>query len=156
MENNFPQTAASFSTIGPVLHGGLNVINYANNWPGKSNYFEIYGNIFWKCNRKYVSLFVPNFWSCVFLSLDVTISLGDVVTLHNDTISEITKRILQEVQIPLHMVCNIMLFPFRIYWTSSTNTFYFCYIERWWRNSYTFDFLHTFSKGVFQKEHISR
>ncbi|XP_017279339.1 ATP-binding cassette sub-family A member 12 [Kryptolebias marmoratus] len=68
IENIFPEIANSLSTIQPVLVEGLNVISYAQNWPGK----------------------------------EVTISLGDVVTLHNDTISEIAKRILQEVQIPLH------------------------------------------------------
>jgi len=43
----------------------------------------------------------------ILFSLDVSISLGEVVMLHNDSLSEIMKRVLQEVQIPLDKVCAI-------------------------------------------------
>ncbi|KAM4558332.1 uncharacterized protein abca12 [Odontesthes bonariensis] len=40
---------------------------------------------------------------------DVSISLGEVVMLHNDSLSEIMKRVLQEVQIPLDKAIGLTL-----------------------------------------------
>lgn len=40
----------------------------------------------------------------IWFRLDVTISLGEVVTLHNGSINEMVKLVLQQVQIPLDKV----------------------------------------------------
>ncbi|XP_059199203.1 glucosylceramide transporter ABCA12 [Centropristis striata] len=40
---------------------------------------------------------------------DVSISLGDVVTLQNDSLSEVVRRVLQEVQIPLDKAIGLTL-----------------------------------------------
>uniref|UniRef100_A0A3Q2QFZ9 ATP binding cassette subfamily A member 12 n=1 Tax=Fundulus heteroclitus TaxID=8078 RepID=A0A3Q2QFZ9_FUNHE len=39
---------------------------------------------------------------------DVSITLGDIVKLRNDTVSDVVKRILQEVHIPLHQAVGLM------------------------------------------------
>ncbi|XP_023284363.1 ATP-binding cassette sub-family A member 12 [Seriola lalandi dorsalis] len=75
IQSNFPEAAASLSTVHPLLAGGINVIRYVQNWPGK----------------------------------DVSISLGEVVTLQNDTLSEMVKPILQQVQIPLDKAIGLTL-----------------------------------------------
>ncbi|XP_044222425.1 glucosylceramide transporter ABCA12 [Thunnus albacares] len=75
IQSNFPEVNASVSMVYPLLVGGINVIHYVQNWPGK----------------------------------DVSISLGDVVTLHNDSLSEIVKRVLQDVQIPLDKAIGLTL-----------------------------------------------
>ncbi|XP_037646002.1 uncharacterized protein abca12 isoform X7 [Sebastes umbrosus] len=67
IQNNFPEVGASLSTVHPLLAGGINMIRYAQKWPGRG----------------------------------VSITLGDVVTLQNDSLSEMVKRVLQEVKIPL-------------------------------------------------------
>ncbi|XP_010767502.1 ATP-binding cassette sub-family A member 12-like, partial [Notothenia coriiceps] len=35
IESNFPEAGASLSTVHPLLAGGINLINYAQNWPGR-------------------------------------------------------------------------------------------------------------------------
>lgn len=40
----------------------------------------------------------------MILLLDVSIPLGDVIILQNDSLSDMVKRVLQEVQIPLDKV----------------------------------------------------
>nr|XP_040057060.1 ATP-binding cassette sub-family A member 12 [Gasterosteus aculeatus aculeatus] len=70
-----PEANASLSAVDPLLAGGLNLIHYVQNWPGK----------------------------------DVTISLGEIVTLENDSLSEMVKRILQEVKIPLDKAVGLLL-----------------------------------------------
>ncbi|KAM4609404.1 uncharacterized protein ACJ7VT_015176 [Polymixia lowei] len=75
IQKNFPEAGASISTVHPVLAGGINLIHYVQNWPGR----------------------------------DVYIALGDVVTLQNDTLSEVVKRVLQEVRIPLDKAVGLML-----------------------------------------------
>ncbi|XP_062287286.1 glucosylceramide transporter ABCA12 [Scomber scombrus] len=75
IQSNFPEVSASVSVVHPVLVGGINMIHYLQNWPGK----------------------------------DVTVSLGDVVTLQNDSMSEIVKRVLQDVHIPLDKAIGLTL-----------------------------------------------
>ncbi|XP_061579710.1 glucosylceramide transporter ABCA12 [Cololabis saira] len=75
IQRNFNETGAAFATVHPFLAGGINLLDYIQNWPGK----------------------------------DVTISLGDVVTMHNDTLSDLVKRVLQEVQIPLDKAVGLTL-----------------------------------------------
>ncbi|XP_071316090.1 ATP-binding cassette sub-family A member 13 [Trachinotus anak] len=75
IESNFPEAGASLSTVQPLLVGGINLIRYVQNWPGK----------------------------------DVSIPLGEVVTLQNDTLSEMVKLVLQEVQIPLDKAIGLTL-----------------------------------------------
>ncbi|XP_070694461.1 uncharacterized protein abca12 [Pempheris klunzingeri] len=75
IQSNFPEAGASLSTVHPLLAGGINLIHYVQNWPGK----------------------------------DVSISLGAVVTLQNDSLSEMVKRVLQEVQIPLDKAIALTL-----------------------------------------------
>ncbi|KAL6100670.1 abca12 [Pungitius sinensis] len=70
-----PDANASFSTVGPLLAGGLNLVQYVQNWPGK----------------------------------DATVSLGDIVTLQNDSLSEMIKLYLQEVKIPLDKAFGLTL-----------------------------------------------
>nr|XP_054603018.1 glucosylceramide transporter ABCA12 isoform X2 [Nothobranchius furzeri] len=67
IKTDFPQTSESLSTINPLLVGGIKVVQYIRNWPGK----------------------------------DVTVTLGDIVTLQNDTIGGISNFILQGIHIPL-------------------------------------------------------
>uniref|UniRef100_A0A3Q3JQ42 ABC transporter domain-containing protein n=1 Tax=Monopterus albus TaxID=43700 RepID=A0A3Q3JQ42_MONAL len=67
-KGNFSDTDAALSSLHPVLVGGINMINYIQNWPGKN----------------------------------VSVSLGDIIALQNDSISEVVKHVLPEVQIPLH------------------------------------------------------
>uniref|UniRef100_A0A8C9YEQ3 ATP binding cassette subfamily A member 12 n=1 Tax=Sander lucioperca TaxID=283035 RepID=A0A8C9YEQ3_SANLU len=75
IQSNFPEASASLSTVHPLLAGGINMIHYAQNWPGK----------------------------------DVTISLGEVVTLPNYSLSEMVTGVLQEVKIPLHKAIGLTL-----------------------------------------------
>lgn len=37
IEKNFPEAGASLSPVHPLLVGGINVIRYIQNWPGKGN-----------------------------------------------------------------------------------------------------------------------
>ncbi|XP_033473300.2 uncharacterized protein abca12 [Epinephelus lanceolatus] len=67
LQGNFPEASASLSPVHPLLAGGINLVHYAQNWPGK----------------------------------DVSISLREVVTLENDTLSDMVRLVLQEVTIPL-------------------------------------------------------
>ncbi|KAK5890557.1 hypothetical protein CesoFtcFv8_014071 [Champsocephalus esox] len=75
IESNFPEAGASLSTVHPLLVGGINLINYAQNWPGR----------------------------------DVSIPLGEIVTLQNDTLSEIVKTLLQNIKIPLDKAIGLAL-----------------------------------------------
>uniref|UniRef100_A0A8C4EJC6 ATP-binding cassette, sub-family A (ABC1), member 12 n=1 Tax=Dicentrarchus labrax TaxID=13489 RepID=A0A8C4EJC6_DICLA len=75
IQSNFPEAGASLSTVHPLLVGGINILHYVQNWPGK----------------------------------DVSVSLGDVVMLHNDSLSEMVKYVLQEVQIPLDKAIGLTL-----------------------------------------------
>ncbi|XP_050926506.1 LOW QUALITY PROTEIN: glucosylceramide transporter ABCA12 [Lates calcarifer] len=75
IQSSFPEAGASLSIVHPVLVGGINLIHYGQNWPGK----------------------------------DVSIPLGDVVTLHNDSLSEMVRHVLQEVQIPLDKAIGLTL-----------------------------------------------
>ncbi|KAK5861274.1 hypothetical protein PBY51_022684 [Eleginops maclovinus] len=75
IESNFPEAGASLSTVHPLLAGGINFINYAQNWPGR----------------------------------DVSISLGAVVTLQNDSLSEMVKTLLQNIKIPLDKAIGLTL-----------------------------------------------
>ncbi|XP_078117793.1 uncharacterized protein abca12 isoform X2 [Sander vitreus] len=75
IQSDFPEASASLSTVHPLLAGGINMIHYAQNWPGK----------------------------------DVTISLGEVVTLPNYPLSEMVTGVLQEVNIPLHKAIGLTL-----------------------------------------------
>ncbi|XP_044072836.1 LOW QUALITY PROTEIN: glucosylceramide transporter ABCA12 [Siniperca chuatsi] len=75
IQSNFPEAGASLSTVQPLLVGGINLINYVQNWPGK----------------------------------DVSISLGEVVTLQNGSLNEMVKRVLQEVKIPLDKAIGLTL-----------------------------------------------
>ncbi|TDH06958.1 hypothetical protein EPR50_G00119380 [Perca flavescens] len=75
IQSNFPEASASLSTMHLLLAGGINMIHYAQNWPGK----------------------------------DVSISLGEVVTLPNYSISEMVTHVLQEVKIPLHKAIGLTL-----------------------------------------------
>uniref|UniRef100_A0A3Q1B3N0 ABC transporter domain-containing protein n=1 Tax=Amphiprion ocellaris TaxID=80972 RepID=A0A3Q1B3N0_AMPOC len=75
IQSNFPETGATLSMVQPLLAGGINLIHYVQNWPGKGVY----------------------------------ISLGEVVTLKNDSLSEIVKRVLQEVQIPLDKAIGLTM-----------------------------------------------
>ncbi|XP_035533108.1 ATP-binding cassette sub-family A member 12 [Morone saxatilis] len=75
IQTNFPEAGASLSTVHPLLVGGINILHYVQNWPGK----------------------------------EVSVSLGDVVTLHNDSLSEMVKYVLQEVQIPLDKAIGLTL-----------------------------------------------
>ncbi|XP_040004739.1 ATP-binding cassette sub-family A member 12 [Xiphias gladius] len=75
IQSNFPDAGASLSTVHPLVVGGIKLIRYVQNWPGK----------------------------------DVSISLGEVVTLQNDSLSEMVKRVLQEVQIPLDKAIGLTL-----------------------------------------------
>ncbi|XP_069010699.1 uncharacterized protein abca12 [Embiotoca jacksoni] len=75
IQNNFPETGAPLSTVHPLLAGGINLINYVQNWPGKN----------------------------------VSVSLRDIVTLHNDSLSEMVKLVLQEVQIPLDKAIGLTM-----------------------------------------------
>uniref|UniRef100_A0A3Q1F1V9 ATP-binding cassette, sub-family A (ABC1), member 12 n=1 Tax=Acanthochromis polyacanthus TaxID=80966 RepID=A0A3Q1F1V9_9TELE len=75
IQSNFPETAATLSMMHPLLAGGINLIHYVQNWPGKGVY----------------------------------ISLGEVVTLKNDSLGEIVKRVLQEVQIPLDKAIGLTM-----------------------------------------------
>ncbi|KAL7385149.1 hypothetical protein ABVT39_016568 [Epinephelus coioides] len=67
LQGNFPEASASLSPVHPLLAGGINLVHYAQNWPGR----------------------------------DVSISLREVVTLENDTLSDMVRLVLQEVTIPL-------------------------------------------------------
>ncbi|KAG8000730.1 ATP-binding cassette sub-family A member 12, partial [Nibea albiflora] len=75
IQSNFPEVGASLSTVHPVLVGGINLLRYVQNWPGK----------------------------------DVSIPLGEVITLQNDSLSDMVKRVLQEVQIPLDKAIALTL-----------------------------------------------
>ncbi|XP_047193227.1 glucosylceramide transporter ABCA12 isoform X2 [Scophthalmus maximus] len=75
IEKNFPEAGASLSPVHPLLVGGINVIRYIQNWPGK----------------------------------DVSISLGEVVTLQNDSLSDMVKYVLREVQIPLDKAIGLTM-----------------------------------------------
>ncbi|XP_070770245.1 uncharacterized protein abca12 [Enoplosus armatus] len=75
IQSNFPEAGASLSTVQPLLVGGINLIHYIQNWPGK----------------------------------DVSISLGEVVTLQNGSLSEMVKRVLQQVKIPLDKAIGLTL-----------------------------------------------
>ncbi|TKS67339.1 ATP-binding cassette sub-family A member 12 [Collichthys lucidus] len=75
IESNFPEVGASLSTVHPVLVGGISLLRYVQNWPGK----------------------------------DVSIPLGDVTILQNDSLSDMVKRVLQEVQIPLDKAIALTL-----------------------------------------------
>ncbi|XP_031714357.1 ATP-binding cassette sub-family A member 12 [Anarrhichthys ocellatus] len=75
IQSIIPEAGASLSAVHPLLAGGINLIHYAQNWPGK----------------------------------DVSISLGEVVTLQNDSLSEMVKRVLQEVKIPLDKAIGLTL-----------------------------------------------
>ncbi|KAG7227448.1 hypothetical protein INR49_005262 [Caranx melampygus] len=75
IESNFPEAGAVLSTVHPLLVGGINLIHYVQNWPGK----------------------------------DVSISLEEVVMLQNDSLSEILKPVLQQVQIPLDKAIGLTL-----------------------------------------------
>ncbi|XP_033990287.1 uncharacterized protein abca12 isoform X2 [Trematomus bernacchii] len=75
IESNFPEAGASLSTVHPLLAGGINLINYAQNWPGR----------------------------------DVSIPLGEIVTLQNDTLSEMVKTLLQNIKIPLDKAIGLAL-----------------------------------------------
>ncbi|KAF7662181.1 hypothetical protein LDENG_00244240 [Lucifuga dentata] len=65
----------SVSMVHPLLTGGINLINYVQNWPGK----------------------------------DVSIILGDIVTLQNDSLSEAVKTVLQNIKIPLDKAIYLSL-----------------------------------------------
>ncbi|KAF3843013.1 hypothetical protein F7725_001862 [Dissostichus mawsoni] len=75
IESNLPEVGASLSTVRPLLAGGINLINYAQNWPGR----------------------------------DVSIPLGEIVTLQNDTLSEMVKTLLQNIKIPLDKAIGLAL-----------------------------------------------
>ncbi|XP_053295252.1 uncharacterized protein abca12 isoform X4 [Pleuronectes platessa] len=75
IQKNFPEASPTLSSANLVIAGGINVIRYIQNWPGKV----------------------------------VSISLGDVVTLQNDSISEMLKRVLQEVKIPLDQAIGLTM-----------------------------------------------
>ncbi|XP_032384919.1 ATP-binding cassette sub-family A member 12 isoform X2 [Etheostoma spectabile] len=75
IQSNFPEASASLSNMHPLLAGGINMIHYAQNWPGK----------------------------------DVSITLGEVVTLPNNSLSEMVTVVLQEVKIPLHKAIGLTL-----------------------------------------------
>ncbi|XP_038576238.1 uncharacterized protein abca12 isoform X3 [Micropterus salmoides] len=74
IQSNFPEAGASFPTAHPLIVGGINLIHYVQNWPGK----------------------------------DVSISLGEVV-IQNSSLSEMMKRVLQEVRIPLDKAIGLTL-----------------------------------------------
>ncbi|XP_077472726.1 uncharacterized protein abca12 [Stigmatopora argus] len=75
IQKNYSETAEPISVLHPIIAGGINIINYFQNWPGN----------------------------------DVTISLGDIVSLHNDSFSEAVEQVLQIVQIPLPQVMLLTL-----------------------------------------------
>ncbi|XP_049904471.1 glucosylceramide transporter ABCA12 isoform X1 [Epinephelus moara] len=75
LQGNFPEASASLSPVHPLLAGGINLVHYAQNWPGK----------------------------------DVSISLREVVTLENDTLSDMVRLVLQEVTIPLNKAIFLTL-----------------------------------------------
>ncbi|XP_042350102.1 glucosylceramide transporter ABCA12 [Plectropomus leopardus] len=75
IQTNFPEASDSLSAVYPVFAGGINVIHYAQNWPGKA----------------------------------VSISLGAVVTLQNDSLIEMVKPVLQGVEIPLDKAIGLTL-----------------------------------------------
>ncbi|XP_060944020.1 uncharacterized protein abca12 [Limanda limanda] len=75
IQKNFPEASATLSPVNLVIAGGINVIRYMQNWPGRV----------------------------------VSITLGDVVTLQNDSISEMVKSVLQEVKIPLDQAIGLTM-----------------------------------------------
>ncbi|KAM8855240.1 uncharacterized protein abca12 [Spinachia spinachia] len=75
LQSVIPEANPSLSAMDPLLAGGLNLIHYVQNWPGK----------------------------------DVSISLGEIVTLQNDSLSEVVKLVLQEVKIPLDKAVGLTL-----------------------------------------------
>ncbi|XP_073329250.1 uncharacterized protein abca12 [Pagrus major] len=75
IKSNFPEAGASLSRIRPVFVGGISLLQYVQNWPGKA----------------------------------VSIPLGDVVTLQNDSVSEMVKQLLQNVEIPLDKAIALTL-----------------------------------------------
>uniref|UniRef100_A0A671U5T1 ATP binding cassette subfamily A member 12 n=1 Tax=Sparus aurata TaxID=8175 RepID=A0A671U5T1_SPAAU len=75
IKSNFPEAGASLSTVRPVLVGGISLLQYVQNWPGKA----------------------------------VSITLGDVVTLQNDSVSEMVRQVLQNVKIPLDKAIALTL-----------------------------------------------
>lgn len=48
IQSNFPEVGGSFSMVQPLLVGGINVIHYVNEWPGKGNYAPLC--VSHKCN----------------------------------------------------------------------------------------------------------
>lgn len=75
IQKDFPETGASLSTVKPLLVGGINLLQYVQNWPGK----------------------------------DVSISLEEVVTLQNDSLSEMVAFVLKQIQIPLDKAIALTL-----------------------------------------------
>ncbi|XP_036965803.1 ATP-binding cassette sub-family A member 12 isoform X3 [Acanthopagrus latus] len=75
IKSNFPEAGASLSMVRPVLVGGISLLQYVQNWPGKA----------------------------------VSITIGDVVTLQNDSVSEMVKQVLQNVEIPLDKAIALTL-----------------------------------------------
>ncbi|XP_071381008.1 uncharacterized protein abca12 [Centroberyx affinis] len=75
IQESFPESGASVSTVHTALAAGINLIHYVQKWPGR----------------------------------DVSITLGDVVTLQNDSVSEVVRPVLQNVRIPLDKAIGLTL-----------------------------------------------
>ncbi|XP_061143427.1 glucosylceramide transporter ABCA12 [Syngnathus typhle] len=75
IQSNFPETAESIFGLHPLIAGGIDIIRYAQKWPGN----------------------------------DVSISLGDIVILNNDSVSIMAEPVLRAIRIPLTQVLFLTL-----------------------------------------------